>query len=598
MQNHYFDTPDQRFKLYREAIDCDEHRDGASDLEEIRSALKGENGALTNRYWEALTIFLPQCVHQNPRIAVESMVPGSARSDSIGLQYALEVLMDRQGWLQIWQQMAADALAWRGVGMVTYDPDAPYPRYMEGQTFLTWDGRELTVDRAATMTMPRMHYIAPEAYFADPHAALSEQRRYEGHCWMESVDLIRAQAADDEENDWIQEAVGELTEQGETGKVKVVQLYTPHFIDEEAVANYRGDEDPSDRTLFTGTIYTMLADGDRAYRDLRRPRLYRGPAAGLYAVGECVPMPGGGARMAPFRASLKQVDLDARVGAATMKAAISYKRFIVANNGIADTIRQALQDGVVDVDVASEFIEGIRQFETGGIPDALLKVLEISDMAVDRTQGMSDTLRQNPGSDTTATAESLANQAYTSRTSLYAAPLFTAWEQMLSTVAWHIEHSPDFAIHLPDEAVEEGVQDLKAAGMPVDGVALDPQQREMVLYVGGSALSKDGNPGVAVDGKAIRIVPMSMARTNEGLQQKRVLDGANLLMQGIQIKQANPNFDLVRYLNDMGSKLNQPGLGDYMPAEGVQPPQQAGAPPTIPTDSSDPMRQMAGAQLR
>jgi len=597
MQKHYFDTPEQRFKLYRDATECEEHREGVRDLKEIRKALAGKNGALTNRFWEALTIFLPQCVHQNPSLAVESMIPGSARSDSIGLKYALEVLMDRQGWLSIWQQMAADALAWRGVGMVTHDPDAPYPRYMEGQTFLTWDGRELTVDRAATMTMPRMHYIAPEAYFSDPYATLSEQRRYEGHCWMESVDLIRAQAADDEENDWVQEAVGELTEQGETGKVKVVQLYTPHFIDDEAVANYSGDEDPSDRTLYTGTIYTMLADGDRAYRDLRRPRLYRGPAAGLYAVGECVPNPGGGTRIAPFRAGLEQVDLDARAGAAVTKAAIAYKRFIVANNGIADKIREALQDGVVDVEVAAEFIEGIRQLETGGISNELMQILQVSGESADKTLGMSDTLRQVAGSDTTATAESLANQAYTTRTGLYAAPLFSTYEKMLSSAAWHIEHSPDFAIHLPDEAVEEGVQDLKRAGLPVDGAQLDPNARELVLYVGGSALNRKGDPGAAIDGKSIRIVPMSMARTNEGLQQKRVLDGANLLMQALNIKAGHPGFDAKRYLNDAGAKLNQPNLGDYLPAEEQGAP-QAGAPPVIPTNSPNPMRQMAGAELR
>lgn len=597
MQKHYFDTPEQRFRLYREAIDCSEYRAGVKDLDEIRRALKGANGALTNRFWEALTIFLPQCVHQNPRLLVESMVPGSARSDAIGLQYALEVLMDRQGWLSVWQQMAADALAWRGVGMTTHDPDAPYPRYMEGQTFLTWDGRELTVNRSATMTVPRMHYIAPEAYFSDPHATLSDQRRYEGHCWMESVDLIRAQAADDEENDWIQESVGQLTEQRETGKVKVVQLYTPHFIDEEAVANYRGDEDPGDRTLYTGTIYTMLAEGDRAYRDLRRPRLYRGPAGGLYAVAECVPHPGGGPRLAPFRAALDQVDLDARVGAAVTKAALAYKRFLVANNGIADQIRQALSDGVVDVEVASEFIAGIRQLETGGISGDLMNILQLAGESADRTIGMSDTLRQMAGADTTATAESLANQAYHARTSLYASPMFAAFEQMLSTAGWHIEHSPDFAIHLPDEAVEEGVQALKRAGLPVDGVGLDPNARELVLYVGGSALDVDGEPGVAIDGKSIRIVPLSMARTNEGLQQKRVLDGANLLMQALQIKAAHPGFDVRRYLNDAGAKLNQPNLGDYLPAEE----QEAGsstAPPTIPTNSSDAVRQMAGAELR
>lgn len=591
MNEHYFQKPEKRYKLYRQAVDAD--ADGRKMLKNIRAAIKGKNGALTNRYWEALTIFLPQCVYQNPRINVESMVPGSAKADSIGLKYALEVMCDQQNWLSIWQQMAADALAWRGVGLTTYDQDAPYPRYMEGQTFITWDGKELKIDKASKMTIPRMHYIAPERYFRDPEAELSDEIRFEGHDWDESIDLLKGQAAGDEDNDWIQDAVNHLSDANDTGKVKLVQLYAPHFIDEEAVSNYKGDEDPTDRSLYTGTIYTMIAEGDQAYRDIRRPRLYRGPAGGLYAVAECVPVPGGGARMAPFMASYEQVDLDARVGMAITKAASSYKRFIVANNGVGEKIRESMQDGIVDVEVAAEFLAAIRELSVGGVPKELLEAGQISGESCDRTLGMSDTLRQMAGSDTTATAEQLANQAYNSRTALYAAPIFAAIERMLSCAAWQAEHSPDLAVHMPDEMVEDGVQVLARAGLPVDGVALDPENRELVVYRGGDGLEQtsEGKRLKAFDGKVIRIVPMSMSRTNEGLQQKRVLDVGNLIAQALQIKAAYPDFDSKRYLDDIGAQLNMPNLGDYV-GSGQQP-QQAEQPNQMDTNSANPVRQQA-----
>ena len=591
MQEHFFHMPEQRYKLYKSAVEAD--TEGRKMLKQIRAAIQGKNGALTNRYWEALTIFLPQCVYQNPRINVESMVPGTSRSDAIGLKYALEVMCDQQNWLSIWQQMAADALAWRGVGLTTYDQDAPYPRYMEGQTFLTWDGKQLTVDKASKMTIPRMHYIAPERYFRDCEAEMADEIRFEGHDWDESIDLLKAQAHADKENDWIQEAVVALSDQHETGKVKLVQMYAPHFIDEEAVANYRGDEDPKDRTLYTGTIYTMIAEGAHAYRDIRRPRLYRGPAGGLYSVAECVPVPGGGARMAPFAASYEQVDLDARVGMAITKAAASYKRFIVASNGIGEKVRESLQDGIVDVEVAAEFLDAIRELSIGGVSKELLEAGQIAGTSCDRTLGMSDTLRQMAGSDTTATAEQLANQAYNSRTGLYASPIFAAIEKMLSTAGWHAEHSPDFAVHMPDEMVEDGVQDLVRAGLPVEGARLDPTSRELVVYVGGSALkrSDDGKRLDAFDGKTIRLVPMSMSRTNEGLQQKRILDVGNLVSQALQLKAAFPDFDAKRYLDDIGAQLNMPNLGDYM-GSGQQP-QQAEQPNQMDTNSASPMRQQA-----
>jgi hypothetical protein len=122
---------------------------------------------------------------------------------------------------------------------------------------------------------------------------------------------------------------------------------------------------------------------------------------------------------------------------------------------------------------------------------------------------------------------------------------------------------------------------------------LDPTIRELVVYVGGSALkrSEDGKRLDAFDGKTIRLVPMSMSRTNEGLQQKRILDVGNLVSQALQLKAAFPDFDAKRYLDDIGAQLNMPNLGDYM-GSGQQP-QQAEQPNQMDTNSASPMRQQA-----
>lgn len=591
MDKHYFQSPAQRHKLVKRAIEDD--ADDRERLKDIRNAIKGGNGALTNRLWEMLTIFLPQCVYQNPRIDVQTVMPGDQRVDAVGLKYTLESLLDQQAWLRIWQQAATDALAWRGIVMTTYDPAASYPRFMEGQTFLTWKGDKALIERGAKMTIPRMHYITPEAFFRDPDAIVLEESRFMGHCWDESVDLLQAYC-DEEPDEWIRDAVQQLKSRGETGKVRIMQMYTPHFIDPEAVNNYKGDEDPKNRRLYTGTIYTMLADGEHAYRDIRKPRLYRGPAGGLYSVAECVPCPGGGKRIAPFSAAWEQIELDAKVGKAVVEACASYKRGVIASNEIGEAIRDMPHDGILDVEVAASILQdAIKEFSIGGPSPELLQALEISGTAADRTGGMSDTLRQNAGRDTTATAEQFANQAYNARTGLYASPIFDMIDHSLSTAAHYIEHSEDFIMALPDEASSEAMQAMKRQGIEITPEIAQATMGMPVVYTGGNALreSDEGTATHPFDGKTIRTVAFSMSRTNEGLQQKRILDSSNLVLQAVQIKSAYPDFDLPKYLNDMGAKLNLPDLGGYFEATGQT--QQTGGPEQMNTETQDPMRQMA-----
>jgi len=599
IDQHMYQSADSRFALLDRARNSDAQRVGQEILRSVRFAIQGGNGALTNRYWEALTIFLPQCIYQNPRINVQSLLGGEDASAAVGLKYAIETMWDRQGWLSLTQQVAADALAWRGVIEATYDPSAAYPRYMEGQTFLTWKGEKMKVDRAATMTMPRLHYIPPDAFFVDPDATLIEEARYMGHCWDEDLGFIHAQADEDPES-WEKDAIADLRTMGDSGKVKLAQLYVPHFVDPRAVAGYDGDEDPEDRKLYSGTIYTMLADGQRAYRDIRPPRLYRGPAGGLYSVASCVPTPGGGARLSPFGAAWEQVNLDARVSSALVRSAESYKRIVAATEQIGEALRGAVNEGVVDVEVAGELLQqSFAEISIGGPSKELMEAAQMADMACDRTLGMSDTLRQTVSSDETATAENLANAAYNSRTGLYANPIFDAVEQALSTVGWYIEHSEDFTMLLPPNAAEEGLEAMKRSGLEVrQGIADEMGQVPRVVYRGGDALkvADDGTYPNAFDGKAVKLVPMSSSRTNEGLQQKRVADSGNLLAQAVNVKAAFPDFDMTRYLNDQGSKMNNDGLGDYFPPQSS--PQTAEEAGSVDGQAQDPMRQMAQNGVR
>lgn len=570
MIHYVYSDATRRIKRVKD--DLLQNREPEKRMKRIQAALMGQNQAMTNRYWEALTYFLPNLVYQNPKLSVTSAVPGEARSDAIGLRYALETLMDQQKWSSVWRQMAADALAWRGVCMTTVDRIVT-PRHMDGQEFLRWDGEKVKFDRAGGMTVPRLSYVSPDHYFSDCRAAMREEAQHEGHFWDDDIDRLQALAEEDES--WDKDEIARLVEtranaQDDDRSVRVYQVYCPFYIDQEAVDAYDGDEDPEDRDLFTGTIYTMVESyNGESGMDIRKPILYRGPAGGLYSVMEFINGPGMKNMMAPFAAALPQVDNDATIGRAVVRSIRAFKRIAVATETVAQAIINADHDSIVSTKVAVEDLQRqLYELQVGGPSAELLKGYELSDMACDRIFAMSDSLRANAGADTTATAETLAKGASDVRIHAMADLAAEVMEKCCWVAAWQIEHAQDFAIQLPDEAVEEGIETLRRGGMEIPEGAdmLNPLNRESVIYVGGNALDRTEDPTRrAFSGKTVKVVPMSARRTNEGLEQQRAMQSTELVFGVLNAMAAAPGFQGKKFLNDTGAAINRPGLGEYLP---------------------------------
>ena len=110
--------------------------------------------------------FSPQLVFQNPDINVESMVPGEPKYESLGLEYALTALCEEQSWAKLWSQATVDALAWKGVVMVTTEKTYA-PRYAHGREVHTWDGKKMTVEEDDKFDQPTMVYIDAHDFFTD-----------------------------------------------------------------------------------------------------------------------------------------------------------------------------------------------------------------------------------------------------------------------------------------------------------------------------------------------------------------------------------------------------------------------------------------------
>lgn len=580
----FYETPELRWK----AITRDRVADatGRQRLRDIQFSMDGEDFAPTNTVWEFTTGILGQLIWTNPSVEVESLIPGMARYNSIGHKYALEALMKQQGWDEIWEQVFTDALAWRGVTMVTTEK-ALAPRYMDGLELVSWDGVKYKMSKEDEVSFPKLVYIHPDDFFCDTEMRSRAASRRMGHRWVDSLTRLKEVASwDDSYNAEVLNAHSQSSKAtGDHDLIEVYQLYVPNYLDPVALADYKGDEKPGEDDLHHGTIYTMV-EGAVNGEDLRKPRVYRGPARGPYEVYECVPQPGRVNRAAPLAATWPQIDEAARIGEAVTVASESFKRLAFMTEEMAKAFEDNENDGVVSVGLAPELLQqGSKEVVIGGPSKELLLAKDVANADRDRALSTSDTNRGAAQKGTTATAEDLAASASALRVGLYRNALQRSAERQIGVASWHIEHDDEFVIALPDEARVKGLEMIAEAQLHLPPemmqTLLENNSGRVAVWTGGDALGAE--PVSPFDAQTVKIQAMSMEKISEGLQARRVMQTSELLERILNMQMMFPGFDGKAYAEDMGTILNLPGLGKYMPDAAEQPQQaQMGAAPGVP----------------
>lgn len=560
----FYESADLRWRAIQD--DLAANADGSKRLDDIKYSLSGDDGAPTNTAWEFTNLVLPQLVWQNPTLAVSSVVPGEPRYGAIGLKFALESLMNRQDWNVIWEQVFSDALAWRGVTMVSVE-NVSAPRYASGLSLIDWrTGTERKTEKGEKIDRPSLYYIHPEDFFSDCAVRTNSTARRMGHRWQDSVTRLRELAKTDKSyHAEAIESFAEARSNQDNDLVTVTQMIVFNHLDPEALDAYDGDEDPKNDGLHTGTIYTMIA-GSGSGTDLRKPRLYRGPSCGPYQVYECVPLAGTKDRMAPLAAVWPQIDRDARVGEALIDACENFKSITIGTEGVINAIKSADSNGFASFGGAPEILEqGLRPLEHGGPPSQLIESYNFTRQSLDRTLGISDTQRGIASGDTTATAETLANKSTDVKIGMLRNSLHRASEKQIYVAAWHILHAANYYEVLPDDARSQGLEIARQSGLDIPQEAIDGDDDARTIYTGGDALT--GDPLNAFDSFLVKIEPMSMERTSEGLQQRRTMGMVELLERILTMQMQFPALDGKGLAERIGAQMNMPGLGKFMPGK-------------------------------
>ncbi len=582
-----FDTVYKRWTAYNTAMDA-QKKGPLTTFEAIQKAIEGRDGAHTNICWEYLTLVLPQLVWTNPSLKVESQVPGEAAYDALGLQYALEALMDQQKLAKEWEQIFADSLAWRGVSMVTTRLNTA-ARACDGMTMFDWHkGTSSTKDGAGReVETPHMIRLEPNDFFMDADATSTGNARFMGHSWDAYLPDLKA-LVDEDGEDWdINQLEGMGTVDGanyrEDRPIRLTEMLVFGILDPKAIKTHEADrydddgkevrayEDPIESGLYTGTIYTMAEGGDGG-KDVRPARLYRGPACGPYGVYEGAPIPGRTFRMSPLAAVKNQIDTYGRYSNALLTSCEAFKSVVItAFAEIQEIIKDAEDGDIANVDISPQMLkDAIHALTIGGPPKELLLATEIAKEGVNESLGLGQAQKGIATKGTTATAEDIAERSSNMRLAMQREGLHRTSCEQLWVMAWYLEHAPEFSIPLPPKALKQSLGHF--------GVEPDPMDGAVAVYTGGDALKTD-RPGRAFDSKGLKFVPMSMERTSEAVQQRRAIQKMDVIARLSEMRLADPSLPIEQMADDFGDSMNLPGLGDYFRATPEQgQPTQPGTP--------------------
>lgn len=590
-----YESPAKRWDAIRRAEMAQEPDIKA--FKSIQDAIltQGADKAPTNAAWEYLTLVLPQMAWTNPTLIVESSIPGEAAYNAIGLQYALESLMRKQELVTEWEQIFADALAWRGVSMVTTEVNYA-PRYRDGLTIFDWHKGEGSLKSGAgrEVESPRMIRLDPCDFFIDSASTSHSRARFMGHHWdaqLADLENLNDKDGDDWDIDLLR-SIGTSEIPGrEEDPIRLYEFFLPGVLDPKAIDNheragkdddgksYEDYEDPIESGLYTGTVYTMASSGDGG-KDVRRPRLYRGPTCGPYGIYEGAPVPGQAKRLAPLMAVKHQIDQHARTGRAVIAACEQYKSIVVtAFSEISELIKDAPNGEVANADISPEMLKNaIEQLSIGGPPGELLEAWAITKGSLDEALGLSDSKRGIASSNTTATGDAIADKASDMRLALLKEGCHKRACAQVWVMAWHVEHCPDFEEPLPQAALAKSLEHF--------GIQPD-NDGAVAVYVGGDALDTD-RPGKAFEAKALKFVPMSMERTSEATQQRRAIQTVDAIAKFLEMQVANPGADLTPIVERFGQQMNLPGLADDWKKAMGGGEQPQGPQPPAPVPGGDP----------
>jgi hypothetical protein len=495
-----------------------------------------------------LSNFLPKLAFDNPRVRLTSKRGKEFHEEVQALEAALNRWIRDTGLRRETEKFAVDyGFVW-AAGMVS---NGPKPGFEQAEDPQRW---------------PQLTRIPSDRFGGDPLATSTEDCRYTYvKIIRDKEDLLAEARQGGADEGWDLKMVEALTE-GDGLDRDMVDREQKHNIDRKEVIYfevYVGEywEDAWDETIaesgdnpddYNGALFTLAyshtygkpVSEDRGAGFIRKPRPFYGPRGGPHHIWGAYTVPSRIWPLSPLMVTREQQQNHNDTARANLNSAEQYKKFAAAKGSMAEKLVKARHGTVVAMD---EFERAsFSEVEIGGAPDNLLLFEDRLHMRVENELGISQTMMGNLGSGVTATADSIAAQQSDTRTAWLVHKFTDGLVVLLKKVLWYLLKDDRIVVELgPDASRELGFE-------------------EPVELVGG------GNSNVSLDDLELEIEPYSMERTDDGLHQRRVMEGVQLYLQIAPLVAQFPYMNWGKIVEDIGTSLNMPSFGEGIDWEMVE----------------------------
>jgi hypothetical protein len=452
-----------------------------------------------------VTNTLPALTFSNPAANVKARRVIGHRMVQDAMKNGLRAWIQDVGYGDTLEQCVLDSLFFRGVMLHIIEDDT---RWADGAV------------RPAVRRIPFSHFFIDSL----ARGTNAEEFEFMGHKFFADLDDLQA------DPDVIPEAL-----EGLASYVNSEQ--------DKAAPFKKGDVGMDRKRICLRSVWIRRTNTIRIIAEVNKgieiyaEREWYGPAKlGPYELFDSYPIPDEAHPLSPLIAVQDQVvDLQAHARA-TARSAAGRKTVI-----IVDGTHQSLPEDIKDsgdrevISVPGFSSSQVQQIELGGVTPQQYEYLGFLRARLDRHGGLTETARGATDPGTTATADTIANEAMNNRTEYLKARMRRSAQRSLYRIGWFLFHTTGIVIPV-------SIRD-PLTGMEGEG-----------LFFGGPVPGVDAGTW---DDYAIEIEPYSMGRTSEATQQRRALDWATFVIQTAPMVMQIPYLRWQDIFRMVGEAMNQ-----------------------------------------
>jgi hypothetical protein len=544
-----------------------------------------------------------------PRTKVNAGNDPASIYESQGLERAANRWMRKSDYGQTLARQVVDFGFAHGVTMVSpqmrpgeHDKDAP----IYWPVIDVLDIRDVVWDRLAR-TPDKIRFIARRV-ITDKEDLLKRAEDFHDEGWDKTA--IETMQVDGVRRD------STLGSGPMRGEVEYWECYIPEveveLTEDEAedtqLAAKNGDK------LYNGSIHCVAyvssgkAGGEAGVgASIRAPRAFFGPREGPFTIHGCYPVRNSTYPLSVVCANKEQTDVLNKQVCAGLEDADCYKH-IVAYDGLSNADADALANSKNGdrVKVGGFDKNKVADLESGGMSEARMNMIEYLRLRADRNFGTSDSGRGMVSGRGTATENAIADSNSSTRTGFISNQFRNGVNKDIRKLCWYLRNDYRTSFLLDDGSLYLGGYDkVKAVEYAAKRGVIKPEiaekmaeiwkDKEKILAAAQmeeqqaqqegrqprplppeiqqvlSLMSDERMPFEELD---IEIEAYSMERTDEALQQRRLSEGGNMIINQMPLVPQFPFFDWKRWFDISGEALNLPSLGSLLNVDGMKQAQQ------------------------